>query len=113
MNPYAWYRDTMLFFMHKVHRVAMDIMSCFAIGLGLPEDFYVKVCVTKYSLYRLSGLLPPKSGIPPCSMRLAGAQKLIVLRQHVLCLLCSSALHIVLMSSESLYACVPIPPVSV
>lgn len=29
--------------MHKVHRVAMDIMSCLAIGLGLPEDFYVKV----------------------------------------------------------------------
>ena len=33
----------MLAFMHKVHRVTMDIMSCLAIGLGLPEDFYVKV----------------------------------------------------------------------
>ena len=33
----------MLGFMHKVHVVALDIMSCFAIGLGLPEDFYVQV----------------------------------------------------------------------
>ncbi len=33
----------MLTFMHKVHRVAMDIMSCLAIGLGLPEDFYLQV----------------------------------------------------------------------
>ena len=48
MSPYVWYRGTMLCFMHKVHRVAMDIMSCFAVGLGLPEDFFVKVCVTKY-----------------------------------------------------------------
>lgn len=33
----------MLGFMHKVHAVAMEIMSCFAIGLGLSEDYYVKV----------------------------------------------------------------------
>ncbi len=33
----------MLTFMHKVHRVAMDIMSCLAIGLGLPEDYYFQV----------------------------------------------------------------------
>ena len=33
----------MLTFMHKVHRVAMDIMSCLAIGLGLPEDYYLQV----------------------------------------------------------------------
>lgn len=29
--------------MHKVHKIAMDIMTCLAIGLGLPEDFYTKV----------------------------------------------------------------------
>ena len=33
----------MLTFMHKVHRIAMDIMSCLAIGLGLPEDYYFQV----------------------------------------------------------------------
>ena len=33
----------MLAFMHKVHRIAMDIMSCLAIGLGLPEDYYFQV----------------------------------------------------------------------
>ncbi len=33
----------MLTFMHKVHRVAMDIMSCLAMGLGLPEDYYFQV----------------------------------------------------------------------
>lgn len=34
------FKETMLTFMHKVHRIAMDIMSCLAIGLGLPEDYY-------------------------------------------------------------------------
>ena len=33
----------MLGFMHKLHKVAMDIMSCIAIGLGLPEDYYMQV----------------------------------------------------------------------
>ena len=30
----------MLEFMHKAAKVTDDIMTCFAIGLGLPEDFY-------------------------------------------------------------------------
>jgi len=30
----------MLEFMHKATKVTDDIMTCFAIGLGLPEDFY-------------------------------------------------------------------------
>lgn len=84
-NEPLWYRDTMLCFMHKVHRVAMDIMSCFAIGLGLPEDFYVEVCMMKYSLYRLSGLLPSPFGFQPYSQAFAGGQNLVVLRHHVLC----------------------------
>ena len=33
----------MLAFMHKLHKVAADIMMCIALGLGLPEDFFVKV----------------------------------------------------------------------
>lgn len=40
----------MLTFMHKVHRVAMDIMSCLAIGLGLPEDHYLQVQYTTFCL---------------------------------------------------------------
>ena len=30
----------MLEFMHKAAKVTDDIMTCFAIGLGLPEDYY-------------------------------------------------------------------------
>lgn len=33
-------RKDMLEFMHKAAKVTDDIMTCFAIGLGLPEDFY-------------------------------------------------------------------------
>lgn len=33
----------MLGFMHKAARVTDDIMSCFAIGLGLPEDYFKEV----------------------------------------------------------------------
>lgn len=35
-------RKHMLEFMHKAAKVTDDIMTCFAIGLGLPEDFYKK-----------------------------------------------------------------------
>ena len=37
------YRKKMLGFMHKAARVTDDIMSCFAIGLGLPEDYFKEV----------------------------------------------------------------------
>ena len=43
---YALYcecRQFMLAFMHKLHKVAANIMICIALGLGLPEDFFVKV----------------------------------------------------------------------
>lgn len=30
----------MLEFMHKAAKVTDDIMTCFAIALGLPEDYY-------------------------------------------------------------------------
>lgn len=33
----------MLEFMHKVAKVADDIMACFAVGLGLPGDYYQEV----------------------------------------------------------------------
>ncbi len=33
-------RKHMVEFMHKAAKVTDDIMNCFAIGLGLPEDFY-------------------------------------------------------------------------
>ena len=33
----------MLTFMHKLHKVAAEIMTCIAIGLGLPEDFFTMV----------------------------------------------------------------------
>lgn len=33
-------RKNMLEFMHKAAKVTDDIMTCFAIGLGLPEAFY-------------------------------------------------------------------------
>lgn len=33
----------MIDFMHKAAKVTDDIMTCFAIGLGLPEDFYREV----------------------------------------------------------------------
>lgn len=36
------FKKHMLEFMHKAAKVTDDIMTCFAIGLGLPEDFYKK-----------------------------------------------------------------------
>ena len=33
----------MLAFMHKAAKVTDDIMTCFAVGLGLPEDYYKEV----------------------------------------------------------------------
>ena len=33
--------------MHKSAQVADGIMSCFAIGLGLPEDYYKEVTCTR------------------------------------------------------------------
>lgn len=37
---FVYCRKDMLEFMHKAAKVTDDIMTCFAIGLGLPEDFY-------------------------------------------------------------------------
>ena len=36
-------RETSLSFMQTMHPVAMRILSCFATGLGLPADYFVKV----------------------------------------------------------------------
>lgn len=33
----------MVAFMHKCHSVTTQIMSCFALGLGLPEEFFQEV----------------------------------------------------------------------
>lgn len=33
----------MLAFMHKCHAVTEQIMSCFAVGLGLTEDYFKEV----------------------------------------------------------------------
>ena len=33
----------MLMFMHKAAKVTDDIMACFAIGLGLPENYFKEV----------------------------------------------------------------------
>lgn len=36
-------RDHMVAFMHKCHAVTEQIMSCFALGLGLKQDFFQEV----------------------------------------------------------------------
>lgn len=36
-------RKEMLMFMHKAAKVTDDIMTCFAIGLGLPENYFKEV----------------------------------------------------------------------
>ena len=41
-------RRDMLEFMHKAAKVADEIMTCFAIGQGLPEDYYKEVAYCIY-----------------------------------------------------------------
>ena len=46
-NPdivFAIYRESTLGFMNALPPVVDKVMSCFAIGLGFPEDFFKEVC---------------------------------------------------------------------
>lgn len=36
-------REQMIAFMHKCHAVTEQLMSCFAVGLGLDTDFFQEV----------------------------------------------------------------------
>ncbi len=63
----------MIDFMHKAAKVTDDIMTCFAIGLGLPEDFYKEVplfilhalscCRSRMNLFRCASVTISLSGM--------------------------------------------------
>ena len=50
-------RQHMVAFMHKCHAVTEKIMSCFAIGLGLSQDFFKEVRLTS-GLHNLWAVWP-------------------------------------------------------
>lgn len=54
-------RQDVLTFMHRCNDVTQHIMACFALGLGLPEDFFAKVCDAELQPVFLSAavLCPP------------------------------------------------------
>ena len=70
-QPFLSCKEVMIEFMHVV---ALDITSCFAIGLALPEDFYVQVhtpCLALWLLVMLVGLRPAVGActITACTMQ--------------------------------------------
>ena len=48
-------REHMVAFMHKCHITTQKIMSCFAVGLGLHEDFFKEVSLLHECMLPTSG----------------------------------------------------------